>query len=152
MAEALLRELAGDRFVAFSAGAEPATRVHPLAMEQLRPGISDLERLTPKSWLEFTGEWAPRMDVVIGMCDQVAEYFAPAFPGEPEFCQWTFADPLAEGMTDEERARSFEKVFWQILRRVNLLISLPQFREVAAQGVTTAVEPPCIAHAIPVAV
>ncbi|MGF6596735.1 arsenate reductase [Paraburkholderia sp. GAS448] len=127
MAEALLRELAGDRFEAFSAGAEPAARVHPLAIAQLRPGISELSRLNPKSWLEFTGNWAPCMDLVIGMCDRVAEYHAPSFPGEPEFCQWNFPDPLGEGMTDDERARAFDKVFWQILRRVTMLIALPQY-------------------------
>jgi len=64
MAEALLRELAGHRFVAFSAGARPASRVHPLTFAQLQPGISDLRPLNPKSWLEFAGEWAPRMDMV----------------------------------------------------------------------------------------
>ncbi|MGA3251261.1 MAG: low molecular weight phosphatase family protein, partial [Paraburkholderia sp.] len=65
IAEALLRELAGHRFEVFSAGSEPAARVHALAIAQLRPGISDLGLLTPKSWLEFTGEWAPRMDLII---------------------------------------------------------------------------------------
>lgn len=62
IAEALLRELAGHRFEAFSAGAEPAARVHPLALAQLRPGISDLDLLSPKSWPEFTSDWAPRME------------------------------------------------------------------------------------------
>ncbi|WP_133664221.1 arsenate reductase ArsC [Paraburkholderia sp. BL10I2N1] len=127
MAEALLREFAGDRFEAFSAGAEPAARIHPLAIAQLRPGISELSRLNPKSWLEFTGNWAPCMDLVIGLCDRVAEYHAPSFPGEPEFCQWNFPDPLGEGMSDDERARAFDKVFWQILRRVTMLIALPQY-------------------------
>ncbi|QCP48278.1 arsenate reductase ArsC [Trinickia violacea] len=126
MAEALLRELGGHRFEAFSAGAKPASRVHSLAMAQLRPGISDLDRLNPKSWLEFTGEWAPRMDVVIAMGEQVAEYHAPAFPGRPECCQWNIPDPLAVMVTDAERARLFKSVFWQILRRVNLFISLPR--------------------------
>jgi arsenate reductase len=127
MAEALLRELAGHRFDVFSAGAEPAARAHPLALAQLRPGISDLDRLAPKSWLEFTGEWAPRMDLVIALDSRVAEYHAPAFPGTPLFLQWDFADPLAPDMTSDERARSFERVFWQIVRRVTLFMDLPRF-------------------------
>jgi arsenate reductase (thioredoxin) len=126
MAEALLRELGGGRFEAFSAGSDPAARMHPLALAQWRPGISDLDLLGPKSWLEFTGEWAPRMDLVIAMDGSVAEYHAPRFPGEPEFYEWGFADPLADGMTHRERARSFESVFWQILRRISVLIALPQ--------------------------
>lgn len=127
MAEALLRELAGDRFAPFSAGADPAARVHPLALAQLRPGISELGRLNPKSWHEFTGQWAPRMDIVIALDSRVAKYHAPVFPGEPEFCEWSFPDPLADGMSEAERSRAFERVFWQILRRVSVFISLPQY-------------------------
>ncbi len=127
MAEALLRELGGDRFEAFSAGSEPAERVHHLTLAQLQPGISDLDLLSPKSWLEFTGAWAPTMDLIIALDSTVAEYHAPAFPGEPEYCEWNFADPLANGMNPHERAASFERVFWQILRRVSVLVALPQY-------------------------
>ncbi|SEB97281.1 Protein-tyrosine-phosphatase [Burkholderia sp. WP9] len=139
IAEALLRELAGHRFEAFSAGAEPAARVHPLALAQLRAGISDLERLSPKSWLEFTSDWAPQMDLIIAMDGCVEEYHAPVFPGAPPFFRWNFADPLAEGMTQVERARSFERVFWQILHRVTLFMELPGYA--AAPEPLTAVEP-----------
>jgi arsenate reductase len=127
MAEALLRELAGHRFEVYSAGAEPAARVHALTIAQLRPGISELGLLAPKSWLEFTGEWAPRMDLIVALDERVAEYHAPDFPGKPLFVQWHFADPLAPGMTPEERARSFEKVFWQIVRRITLFMELPRY-------------------------
>ena len=127
IAEALLRELAGHRFEVFSAGSDPAARVHALAIAQLRPGISELGLLNPKSWLEFTGEWAPHMDLIVALDERVAEYHAPVFPGKPLFVSWEFADPLAEGMTPEERARSFEKVFWQIVRRVTLFMELPRY-------------------------
>jgi arsenate reductase (thioredoxin) len=126
IAEALLRELAGHRFEAFSAGPEPAPRVHPLAVAQLRPGISDCGALSPKSWLEFTGEWAPRMDLVITMDAFVGELPTPDFPGDPALRNWTFADPLADGVNETERVRLFEKVFWQIVRQVSGFIELPQ--------------------------
>jgi arsenate reductase len=126
IAEALLRELAGHRFDAFSAGPEPAAQVHPHARAQLRPGISDHGVLSPKSWLEFTGEWAPRMDLVIAMDESVDENHAPVFPGTPGFRTWTFADPLADNLDDAERARLFDKVFWQIVRQVSGFIELPQ--------------------------
>ncbi len=139
IAEALLRELAGHRFEAFSAGAEPAARVHPLALAELRPGISDLDLLSPKSWLEFTSEWAPQMNLVIAMDGCVEEYHAPVFPGAPPFFRWNFADPLGEGMTQAECARSFETVFWQILHRVTLFVELPGYA--AAPEPVTAVKP-----------
>jgi protein-tyrosine-phosphatase len=136
IAEALLRELADQRFEVFSAGSEPAARVHALAIAQLRPGISDLGLLAPKSWLEFTGEWAPRMDLIVALDERVGEYHAPDFPGKPLFVQWDFADPLADGMTPDERARSFEKVFWQIVRRVTLFMELPRYTLPVVPAVT----------------
>jgi hypothetical protein len=38
-----------------------------------------------------------------------------------------FADPLAKGMTQFERERSFEKVFSQIVRRISILVELPRY-------------------------
>lgn len=125
MAEAVLRELGSGRFEAFSAGADPADRVHHLAIAQLRPGISELDLLSPKSWLEFTGQWAPRMDLIVAMDSAVAQHRAPIFPGEPAYCEWSFADPLAQGMSQRETACLFERVFWQILRRVSALVEHP---------------------------
>ena len=127
IAEALLRELAGHRFEAFSAGPEPAARVHPLALAQLRPGVSGRDVLSPKSWLEFTGEWAPRMDLVIALDESVDEHHAPAFPGAPSLLGWTFVDPLADGVPDDERVRLFDKMFWQIVRQVGAFIEWPQY-------------------------
>lgn len=134
MAEALLRELAGHRFEAFSAGPEPATRVHPYAVAQLRPGISDLGVLSPKSWLEFTGEWAPRMNLVVSMDESVARPRAPGFPGRPAFENWRFPDPLASGIDDTGRVRLFDKVFWQIVRQLSTFIELPQYEKPARDG------------------
>lgn len=125
MAEALLRELGGERFHAFSAGIEPAADVHPMTLEQLRPTIASPGKLRPKSWDQFVGPSAPEMDVVIAMCDEVGESYAPAFSGAPTFCEWSFADPLAVDGTDRERKRAFEQVFRQILRRISLFVALP---------------------------
>jgi protein-tyrosine-phosphatase len=132
-AEALLRELAGHRFDAFSAGPEPAARVHPLAVAQLRPGISGREALSPKSWLEFTGEWAPRMDVVIALDAFVGGLNVPVFPGAPAFVYWTVADPLAGGhVSADEQARLFDKTFWRIVRQVSAFIELPHYAQPAS--------------------
>lgn len=146
IAEALLRELAGHRFDAFSAGPEPAARVHPFAVAQLRPGISDLGVLSPKSWLEFTGEWAPRMDLVVALDESVGAGHAPAFPGEPPSCHWSFADPLVDNMTEAERMRLFEKTFWQIVRQVSAFIELPQYAEPAGRTVARFEAPMSLPH------
>lgn len=137
IAEALLRELADHRFEAFSAGHEPAAQVHPLALAQLRPSVSGRDALSPKSWLEFTGEWAPRMDLVIAL-DESIEPHAPAFPGAPPLLGWAIADPLADGVPADERERLFEKMFWQIVRQVSALIALPQYASGSASASASA--------------
>lgn len=146
IAEALLRELAGHRFDAFSAGPEPAARVHPFAVAQLRPGISDLDALSPKSWLEFTGEWAPRMDLVVALDESVGAHHAPVFPGEPPSCNWRFADPLGDDVAEAERARLFDKMFWQIVRQVSALIELPQYAASAGHTAARIKAPASVPH------
>ncbi|SAL19963.1 protein tyrosine phosphatase [Caballeronia udeis] len=125
MAESLLRQLAPDRFEAFSAGVEPAARVHPLTIAQLSSTIADIHLLQPKSWQRFVDADAPRMDVIVAMCDEADEAHAPNFPGSPVFCRWTFDDPLAEFATEDLQKQAFERVFRQILRRISVFIALP---------------------------
>ena len=125
MAESLLRQLAPNRFDAFSAGVEPAAQVHPLTIAQLSSTIADLEALQPKSWHRFAGEDAPHMDVIVALCDEADEAYAPNFPGSPVFCRWTFEDPLAEYVSEDAQKQMFERVFRQILRRISVFIALP---------------------------
>ncbi|CAG9190957.1 Protein-tyrosine-phosphatase [Paraburkholderia caribensis] len=117
LAEALLRELDGSHFDAFSAGLEPADKVQAAAMGELRHGFSSLELLNPKSWLEFTSEWAPQMDFVVTLCDESARVDARAFHGAPTFRHWTLT-PSAYGA-----AGAVENAFWQILKRVEDFIA-----------------------------
>ncbi|WP_206366194.1 arsenate reductase ArsC [Caballeronia sp. SBC2] len=125
MAESLLRQLAPDKFEAFSAGVEPALQVHPLTIAQLSSTIADIDTLEPKSWQRFADVGAPRMDVVVAMCDEADEAYAPQFPGAPVFCRWSFEDPLAEFVSEDAQKQAFERVFRQILRRISVFIALP---------------------------
>lgn len=125
MAEALLRQLGQGKFEAFSAGIEPAEEVHALTLAQLRPTIGNLETLKPKSWNTYASSEAGKMDVIIALCDEASQQYAPAFPGNPVYCQWRFPDPLAPGKSDEEQRRAFEQVFRQILRRISVFVALP---------------------------
>ncbi|WP_407668887.1 arsenate-mycothiol transferase ArsC [Paraburkholderia diazotrophica] len=117
LAEALLRELDGLHFDAFSAGLEPADKVHAAALGELRHGFSSLELLNPKSWLEFTSEWAPQMDFVVTLCDESARVDMRAFHGRPQLLHWALT-PSARSA-----AGAFEYAFWQILKRVEDFIA-----------------------------
>ena len=69
MAEAILRQLGGARFNVYSAGSDPADAPMPQVLEKLHALGHDISDLRSKSWNEFSGPDAPRMDFVIALCD-----------------------------------------------------------------------------------
>ncbi len=137
MAESLLRELGGDNFGAFSAGIQPATSVHPLALAQLEPHVTSDQRARPTSWQLFARPEAPKMDLIIAMCEQSGALSPAMFPGSPMFCRWNFPDPVEKQTDDADQARAFEQVFRQILRRVSVFVALPLHSMKPAETVAT---------------
>ncbi len=69
MAEAILEKIGRGRFHAYSAGSEPAPAPMPEVLERLQAMGHDIRDLRSKSWNEFTGPNAPRMDFVLTLCD-----------------------------------------------------------------------------------
>lgn len=125
MAEALLNTMGKGRFRAYSAGSHPTGTVNPLAIEQIRGTGYPLTELRSKSWEEFGQPDAPHMDFVFTVCDNAAGEVCPVWPGHPVSAHWGFADPAAvEGSQEQQRA-AFNKVYRQILTRMNLFTSLP---------------------------
>jgi arsenate reductase len=125
IAEALLNSLGGGRFRAFSAGSEPAGKVHPLAIEVLEASGYSTAGLRSKSWNELTGPRAPRMDMVITVCDSAAGQACPFFPGQPLTAHWSVPDPAAVEGDDEARRRAFRSALAVLRRRIQHLTSLP---------------------------
>jgi len=122
MSEAILRHYGGDRFNAYSAGAEPAGFVHPLVLEVLaRMNVSD-EGLYSKSWDEFSDR---KMDFIITVCDHAASRPCPTWPGHPATAHWGLYDPSFHPGTEEERIATALKVAQIIKHRVKQLIQLP---------------------------
>jgi arsenate reductase (thioredoxin) len=114
MAEALLNTIGKGRFRAYSAGSHPTGKVNPFALEQLKGLSYRLEILRRKSWDEFAQPDAPKMDVIITICDSTAGEVCPVWPGQPMSAHWPFADPAAVEGTDEEKRRAFKKAFMEI--------------------------------------
>lgn len=101
MAEGLIRHRFGDRVEVFSAGAQPAERVHPLAVEALKRRGIDISGQSPKSVGKFMDE---SFDIIITTCDS-ARATCPFFPGNAEHIHWDIQDPAAaEGAPDEVKA------------------------------------------------
>ena len=125
MAEAALNRLGAGRFEAYSAGSMPAGRVNPFTIELLRRHSFDVDRLRSKSWDEFAGPAAPRMDLIITVCDNAAGEACPVWPGHPAGAHWGFEDPAAFEGPDEEKRKRFELVYRQIYTRMEQLAALP---------------------------
>ena len=77
MAEALLQKIGQGRFHAYSAGSDPAEAPLPEVIDRLKHLGHDVSHLRCKSWNEFTGPEAPRMDFVIALCDAPQGQFCP---------------------------------------------------------------------------
>ena len=125
MAEAVLRHVGKGRFQAYSAGSHPSGTVNPFAIIQLVEAGCPTDLLRSKSWDEFAQAGAPKMDFIITVCDNAAGELCPVWPGQPISAHWGFQDPAAFQGTPEARTELFQKVFRQILSRINVFVSLP---------------------------
>ena len=125
LAEAVLNHLAGDRFKAFSGGSSPAGKVNRLAIETLQKARFETDGLRSKSWNEFAGPDAPKIDFVFTVCDNAAGEVCPIWPGQPIKAHWGLADPSRVEGDDETKRAAFFKTYQEISRRVREFISLP---------------------------
>lgn len=125
LAEATLRAWASDRFEASSAGSQPVGLVHPLALAQLASeGISS-EGLRSKSWDEFAAAGAPRIDVLVTVCDSAAAETCPLAFGDFLRTHWGLPDPAAASGSEELRRGAFADAHALIQTRLRALLQLP---------------------------
>ncbi len=106
MAEGLLRDKAGDRFEAFSAGLEP-TEIHPMAVAAMAEIGVDISGQRSKSLTEYLGK--EHFGYLITVCDHAAAN-CPMFPGVANRLHWSLVDPAAAEGGDEERMEVFRRV------------------------------------------
>src|SRR6478672_6260298 len=89
MAEALFRELGGDRVTVESAGSVPAGRVNPRTEAVFDEAGIVHDWARSKSMTEFLDR---PFDHVITVCDDAAEA-CPTFPGPAIRTHWSIPDP-----------------------------------------------------------
>src|SRR5713226_4075609 len=102
MAEGLLREIAGGRFLVYSAGNKPS-KVNPFAIQVMRERGIDISGHRSKHLSEFANQL---FDYVITVCDEMAEV-CPIFPGRTQRIHWSFPDPAKFVGSDEEKLQVF---------------------------------------------
>lgn len=139
MAEAILNTKGNPNFMAHSAGSHPSGEVRSEAINQLQSAGIPVDGLRSKSWDEFTQPGAPKLDLVVTVCDNAANEVCPIFhcssdgePGStgedastPMTSHWGIPDPAAVQGSPEEIQRAFQNAFTLLDRRITLFLSLP---------------------------
>src|SRR5581483_11688223 len=85
----------------------------------------DTTHLRSKSWTEFTGPNAPRMDFVVTLCDTLVGRTCPEFGKLVVTGAWPLPDPAKFTGSTAERATLLKEVYASLRRRIDIFISLP---------------------------
>ena len=127
LAEATLNHIGQGRFKAHSAGSSPREnqQPNPLGLKVLQFSGIPIDGLRSKNWDEFAAPDAPRMDLIITVCDNAAGEVCPIWPGHPATAHWGYADPSEVKGSDAQRLQAFRQTLSAIKRRLDLLVQLP---------------------------
>ena len=123
--EALASTHPSGKFIGYSAGSTPGTRVNPFAAEIAKELGMDVALLKSKSWDVFSEPNAPQMDFIITVCDNAAGEVCPFWPGHPVSAHWGFPDPSQVVGTDLEKRAAFNEVMNGLKKRIDILASMP---------------------------
>ena len=124
-AETILRDLAGDRFNAWSAGTRPFSELNPFALDVLKSKGHDISALRAKNVDEFTGPDAPVMDFVFTVCDRAANEDCPAWDGQPVTAHWSTPDPVKAEGSEAQKALAFQRAYGALRNRISIFTALP---------------------------
>lgn len=121
--ESILGTAGAGRVTAFSAGSQPAGAVHPQSLKLLAEKGHGTSAARSKSWDEFAGPDAPKMDAVITVCASAAGETCPIWPGVPVRAHWGADDPAKAAKADWDAA--FRAAYDLLERRALALLALP---------------------------
>jgi protein-tyrosine-phosphatase/DNA-binding transcriptional ArsR family regulator len=131
MAQAILQKIGRGKFNAYSAGSHPARSPMREVLDRLATLGHDTSQLHSKSWREFTGPEAPRMDFVITLCDTGEGETCPDLGDKPMTATWPFPDPAKFTGSAVERTAFLNQLYGMIRRRLEAFTNLP-FRSLEA--------------------
>lgn len=125
LAESILQKEGAGKFFAFSAGSQPKGEVNPYCLRVLGSMNYPTEGFHSKSWDEFSGPDAPRMDFIFTVCDNAAGETCPIWLGHPTTAHWGIEDPAAVEGADIEKEKAFVEAFRLMRNRISIFINLP---------------------------
>ena len=116
MAEAFLKQMAGDKFVVESAGLEPG-KLNPVVVEVMKEVGIDISQNKTKSAFDFYKQ-GKQYDYVITVCDESQSGACPVFPGKGERLHWGFEDPSGFQGAREEKLKQTREIRIQIETKI----------------------------------
>ena len=120
MAEAFLRQHAGEQFDAFSAGLEPSD-INPFTRRVMNEMGLDLKGQYSKSVTEYLGK--ANFGYLITVCASAEKNCPRTFPGISQCQHWDFEDPAAFVGSEVETLEKFRAVRDQIDAKVQSWIA-----------------------------
>ncbi len=111
-----MNRLAGDRFVAESAGIEPG-ELNPLAVEAMKEAGIDISHNKTKSVFAFFAN-GRTFDYVITVCDEANAEACPIFPGPTKRLHWSITDPGSLKGSPEEKLAATRRIRDEIRKAV----------------------------------
>ncbi len=137
LAEVLLNHLGAGRFKAFSAGSSPREggSPNPIGLSVLQEHGFDVAGLRSKSWDEFAVPGAPKMDLIVTVCDNAAGEACPYWPGQPATAHWGYPDPSAGDGSAAQKHEAFRQTLIAMRRRLEIFVALPP-EKLAATALT----------------
>lgn len=124
-AETILRDMAGDRFVAYSAGTKPRSELNPFAVEVLEQKGHDVSVLRSKNISEFQGTDALTFDFVFTVCNRAANEECQSWQGQPVTAHWGLPDPVKVEGSDAETSLAFHQTYGALRNRMTGFVNLP---------------------------
>ena len=118
MAEAFLKQMAGDRFEVESAGLEPG-KLNPVVVEVMKEVGIDISQNKTKSVFGFFKQ-GKAYDYVVTVCDESQAGACPIFPATAvtKRLHWGFDDPSSFQGSWEEKLKQTRKVRDQIKEKI----------------------------------
>ena len=122
MAEGYLRDCAADHFDIHSAGTEPKSEVHPLAVQVMAEDGIDISGHRPKDLQEFLGHMTVRYLIIV--CNGANDSCPRIWPGMVNRLYWPFDDPAAFEGSPEATLKEFRRVRDEIKARMVRILEL----------------------------
>ena len=124
MAEAFLRELAGERFEVYSAGCNPIGEVHPYTVEVMHEIGIDLQDQYPKGLRTYMGKMGFNYSIIV--CARAEKDCPKTFPGVGTRLVWAFDDPRGEDVPKAEMRDRFREIRDEIEHKIKEWLEHPE--------------------------